>query len=147
MKCSIITIHHIHNFGSVFQAYGLYKFLDDNGIDAEIIDYRPAYYDQGKKKIRTLVGKCLNLRSYSVRKKKFELFFKNNNKLSDKSFKTLSELEDYYEKDSSLFIAGGDQLWNNYHPCGRDDAYKLTFSKEGKKLAYGTSMGRDNFND
>ena len=31
MKCSIITIHHIHNFGSVFQAYALAHFLEMNG--------------------------------------------------------------------------------------------------------------------
>lgn len=147
MKCSIITIHHIHNFGSVFQAYGLYKFLDDNGINAEIIDYRPAYYDQGKKKLRTFVGKCLNIKAYTTRKKKFENFLKTHDRFSDKQFRSTSELETFYGKDTSLFIAGGDQLWNNYHPCGRDDAYKLTFAKKGIKLAYGTSMGRDNFND
>lgn len=39
MKCSIITIHHIHNFGSVFQAYVLFHFLEMNGYETEIIDY------------------------------------------------------------------------------------------------------------
>ena len=76
MKCSIATIHHIHNFGSVFQAYALQQFLEDSGYDTELIDYRPAYYDAGKKKLRTFLGKLLNARAYLVRKHKFENFIK-----------------------------------------------------------------------
>ena len=147
MKCSVITIHHIHNFGSVFQAYSLRRFLENNGHECDLIDYRPAYFDQGKNKLRTLLGKIANAKAYCARKKKFENFIQNNNVLSDHTFKSLEDLKKYYEKDNRTFIAGGDQLWNNYHPCGRDDAYKLTFAKNGKKIAYGTSMGRDNFTE
>ena len=88
-----------------------------------------------------------NAKAYFVRKKKFENFIKSNNVLSDKTFKSLEELKEYYKNEERVFIAGGDQLWNNYHPCGNDDAYKLTFVNKGKKIAYGTSMGRDNFTD
>lgn len=147
MKCSIITIHHIHNFGSVYQAYCLYRFLEKNGYKTELVDYRPTYYDAGKKRIRTLAGKLLNFRAYSVRKRKFEKFIQSYDTLSPRRFTTFSELEKYYENSESTFIAGGDQLWNNYHPCGNDDAYKLAFVKKAKKLSYGTSMGRDDFNE
>ena len=147
MKCSIITIHHIHNFGSIFQAYSLQNFLEANGYETELIDYRPTYYDAGKKRIRTFVGKWLNLKAYNSRKRKFERFVKTYDKLSPKRFTTISDLENHYANQEQTIIAGGDQLWNNYHPCGHDDAYKLTFAKKSKKIAYGTSMGRDNFND
>lgn len=145
MKCSIVTIHHIHNFGSIFQAYSLYRFLEKNGYETDLIDYRPAYYEAGKNKIRTLIGRFLNYGAYSRRKQKFENFIKSYDTLSNQQFKSLSDLEQHYGESEQLFIAGGDQLWNNYHPCGNDDAYKLTFAKKAKKLAYGTSMGRDNF--
>lgn len=145
MKCSMITIHHIPNFGSVFQAYGLQKYLQQQGFDAEVIDYRPAYYDAGRNKLKTLVGKVLNLKPYLTRKKKFESFVKKYENLSAKRFVTPEQLQSHYGNSDAVFLAGGDQLWNNYHPCGNDDAYKLTFAKQGKKLAYGTSMGRDNF--
>ncbi|MDE5993895.1 MAG: polysaccharide pyruvyl transferase family protein [Oscillospiraceae bacterium] len=147
MKYSIITIHHIHNFGSVFQAYSLYRFLTLNGYDAEIVDYRPDYYKHGRNKLKTVIGQMMNLRSYTVRKRKFENFIVQYDKLSEKRFTTTDELRDYYHKKDNCFIAGGDQLWNNYHPCGNDAAYKLTFTDSAKKLAYGTSMGRDNFSD
>ena len=145
MKHSVITIHHIHNFGSVFQAYSLCRFLELNGYDSEIIDYRPPYYEYGKNKLRTFVGRILNLRSYLVRNKKFERFIKEYESLSSKRFTNTDELRDYYSSEDNVFISGGDQLWNNYHPCGNDPAYKLSFTYSSKKLAYGTSMGRDNF--
>lgn len=147
MKCSVITIHHIHNFGSVFQAYSLYKFLSDSGYDTDLIDYRPSYYEYGKSKLKTAVGRALNYRHYVARKKSFERFITQMDTLSEKSATTLDELEALYGESDRIFIAGGDQLWNDYHPCGRDDAYKLTFAHKGKKLAYGTSMGRDSFDD
>ena len=147
MKCSIITIHHIHNFGSIFQGYALARFLELNGYETEIIDYRPDYYNLGKNKLKTAVGRVLNYGSYLRRKKKFENFIKNNDRLSDKTFYNMSELEEYYKNSENVFIAGGDQLWNDYHPCGNDDAYKLVFAKSSKKLAYGTSMGRDSFDE
>lgn len=51
MKHSIITIHHIHNSGSVFQAYSLYRYLELNGYDTEIIDYQPGYYKDGRNQL------------------------------------------------------------------------------------------------
>ena len=128
MKCSIITIHHIHNFGSVFQAYALAHFLEMNGYETEIIDYRPGYYDLGRNKLKTVVGRALNLVPYSNRKRKFETFISEHEVLSDKQFTNISELEVYYRDSDRIFIAGGDQLWNSYHPCGNDDAYKLVFT-------------------
>jgi len=147
VKVFIITIHHIHNFGSVYQAYSLYRFLKDNGYDAEIIDYRPKYYINGRNKIKTFVGKTLYLSSYLKRKTKFEKFIIENIKTTNQKFYTLNQLENFYKNSKEVFIAGGDQLWNDYHPCGCDDAYKLCFTKSNKKFSYATSMGRDNYTE
>ena len=49
---NIITLHDICNPGSVFQAYGLNKFLLDRGYDCEIIDYVPPYSHIGKNKLK-----------------------------------------------------------------------------------------------
>lgn len=144
MKCSIITIHHIHNFGSVLQAYSLLYFLKQHGYDAEIIDYRPNYYKYGRNWFITFVGKITNFFHFYIRSKKFNRFIKKYDTLSLRRFKTVSELKAYYENSNNLFITGGDQLWNDYHACGRDNAYKLSFTN-ANKIACGTSMGRDKF--
>ena len=62
MKCSIITIHHIHNFGSIFQAYALYRFLSNNGYDVEIINYQPSYYKLGRNRIKTIIANIADIK-------------------------------------------------------------------------------------
>lgn len=141
MKIKIITIHCIPNFGSVFQTYALSEYLKGIGHnDVEIIDYRPAYYQPHT--FRAIVAMLLNLRKYIVRKFKFDRFIKSNVKLTHK-YKTFKTLE-AAGLSADCFIAGGDQLWNVYHDCGRDDAYKLTFTSS-KTISYGTSMGQSGF--
>lgn len=144
MNIHIITIHHIHNFGSVFQAYCLQKYLSDLGHNVDIIDYRPTYYNSGRNKLKSVVGRLLNLSAYKSRKRKYESFIRQYDTLSSKSFSSLDQLREFYENSNDLFIAGGDQLWNTYHPCGKDDAYKLVFTNSSLKVAIGTSMGRNN---
>lgn len=144
MKIYIITIHCIHNFGSVFQSYGLVKFLRNHGYDAEIIDYRPAYYRQGRNKIRKYASIALNPFAYFKQYKRYLSFIKENLYVTPKIYYTLDDLAELKNEDA-LFIAGGDQIWNSFHPCGKDDAYKLTFTKDKFKFAYGTSMGRNSF--
>jgi hypothetical protein len=144
MKIKIITIHCIHNFGSVFQAYALQQFLLGKGHEVEIIDYRPSYYKHDSNPLRTYGGKLLNLPYYLRRKSKFDTFIAANLRLTTKRLTTFKKLR-FYDQSADLYIAGGDQLWNDYFFCGRDPAYKLKFVTSGLKISYGTSMGRDNY--
>jgi hypothetical protein len=146
MKVKIITIHSIHNFGSVFQASALQQFLTNEGYDVEIIDYRPRYLDSGRNSLKTYVGRLLNYGAYISRKKKFDTFISNYMALTDDEYKNFDELKSL-DNTADVFITGGDQLWNDYHFSGRDAAFKLTFVSEGEKVAFGTSMGRDNYTD
>ena len=139
----IITIHSIHNFGSVYQTLGLYKYLKKKGHNVSIIDYRPKYINAGKNRLKTYIGRLLNLNSYFSRKKKYENFI-SNMQLSETRYRNEGELRKLDNKNT-LFIAGGDQLWNDFHPCGNDPAFKLSFVKKGARAAFGTSLGRNNF--
>ena len=142
MKIRIITIHGIPNFGSVFQSYGLCKYLIENGFtDTKLIDYTPGYY-KSKSLVSTL-GRVLNYKSYITRTKKFRAFIEQNLPLTSQRFKTFEELKNH-SFDGDVYIAGGDQLWNVFYTCGNDDAYKLTFVN-GKKISYATSMGQRAF--
>lgn len=144
MKIFIITIHCIHNFGSVYQSYGLAKYLCNLGYDAKIIDYRPFYYNKGRNIIKKIAGMTLNYLSYVKQHAQYNNFIETELPKTDKIFANIDQLQELSSEDA-LFIAGGDQLWNSFHPCGKDDAYKLSFVNKGKKIAYGTSMGRNSF--
>lgn len=142
MKIKILTIHCIPNFGSVFQTYALSEYLKQIGYkDVEIIDYRPYYFFPHS--LRSIFAVFLNLRKYILRNRKFNAFIRENLTLSSQRFHTLNQLCKSNIK-ADVIIAGGDQLWNPYHDCGRDDAYKLTFT-ESKKISYATSMGQTDF--
>lgn len=147
MKVYIITIHFIHNFGSVLQAWALNKFLVDNGYKCKIIDYRPKYFKYGRNRIKTIIGRMVNIVPYMKRSDKFNAFIKNNDTMTSITYTTCEELTKIQTDANTVFISGGDQLWNDFHPCGKDPAYKLAFLREGRKIAYGTSLGRDNFED
>lgn len=141
MNIKIITIHNIPNFGSVFQAYALQVYLKNLGHNVEIIDYNPAYYLSNS--LRSRIGRAINYSANKQRMRKFLEFIKKNLVLTDKCYTTLNGLKGaHFEAD--LFIAGGDQLWNTYYACGKDDAYKLSFVN-GKKVSYATSMGRNTY--
>lgn len=140
----MLTIHHIHNFGSVFQAIALFQYLLSLGFDVEVIDYRPAYYERSNNAIKTYIGRVLNIKDYIVRKRKFDRFTSKNEHLTKRCYKTSIELAEF-SNSQDIFIAGGDQLWNSYHPGGRDNVYKLIFTNSKYKAAIGTSMGRDSF--
>lgn len=144
MKIRIITIHGIPNFGSVFQSYALCEYLKLQGYDdVSIIDYNPKYYTS--KSLRAIVGRVLNFGNYVRRTRKFRNFIEQNLPLTDESFTELSGLKQH-DFSADIYIAGGDQLWNVYHACGNDDAYKLTWVS-GKKISYGTSLGQTDFTD
>lgn len=143
MKIQIVTIHCIPNFGSIFQSYALVTYLCNQGYRAELIDYRPSYYAKGRNAFKRLLGIVMNYSAYIRQHKKYEDFI-NAFLPKGEVYHTLEELYEIPTEDT-CFIVGGDQLWNNFHTCGRDDVYKLTFVSGCKKIAYGTSMGRNTF--
>ena len=146
MKKYVITIHCIPNFGSVFQSYGLVEYLRRQGNDVEIIDYRPHYYQNGRDALKSYVAKLINLRSFVEQTNKYNEFIRKELSLTPKVYYNLNDLMSFNEQEG-VFISGGDQIWNSFHPSGRDDAYKLTFLSNQKRFAFGSSMGRTSFSD
>lgn len=139
MKIKIITIHAMHNPGSVFQAYALQEYLkEDNNV--EIIDYRPDYFYSEGNKLKLLIKKIIYGNSYKSRNQKFTKFIDTYMQLTDKyhSFDDLKKAN----ISSDLFIVGSDQLWNTDFPCGNDLAFYLKFVKDGVKISYSTSVGK-----
>lgn len=155
MKIGIITIHNSPNYGASLQAFALYKYIELQGHDCELIDlHRPHQadfvhskrftkyrIDSLKSKLRcaisTLIGKK-NIFYSSEAKKKFD-DFNGQIKLS----------RPYYGIDKlyadpplyDLYITGSDQLWNPAQPFCLEP-YFLTFTPKGsKKISYAASIG------
>ena len=45
MNIKILTCHDVYNYGATLQAYALQTFLEKNGYEVKIIDYKPYYID------------------------------------------------------------------------------------------------------
>ena len=145
MKVSIITLHAMHNPGSVFQAYALQKYLEEQGNEVEIIDYRPEYiYTEGHG-MKFWTKRMLYYKWYENLKKKFSSFVSANMNLSQR-FTSYHELENA-SFSSDVYIVGSDQLWNTDFECGKDPAYYFKFLNQGKKVSYSTSIGKTIIDD
>ena len=45
MNIKTITCHDVYNYGASLQAFALQTFLEKDGHNVEIIDYKPDYID------------------------------------------------------------------------------------------------------
>lgn len=143
MKILLTTLHsQNNNFGSVLQAYALYTYLEKQGYEVEILDYRP-FYSNGITGIRRFFTKIaanmLFLIPYLIRSRRFETFI-SAQKLT-RRYSSYRELE-RKPPVADVFLIGSDQVWNTEYRCGNDNAYYLKFVHSPNKLSYAASLGR-----
>ena len=145
-KIGIITFHRAINFGGVLQTYALHKYLENIGIESEVIDYRCEKIEQAYKPIQktgNIVKNSIRLLTVTplIYKKNlgFHNFIDKNIKLSKPLYSKgdLNSIQDEYYS----FITGSDQVFT-YNWSGFDDAYFLNFvSDSSKKNSYAASFG------
>lgn len=162
MKVYTITCHDVYNHGASMQAYALMKYLEKNGHEVEIIDYKPSYLSTHYKLLainnefwkKNIVRKLIYLslkilpRLISLKRKKaFDEFKKEYLRVTDKRYESNEELKrDLPEAD--IYICGSDQIWNSLHMNGRDLAFYLDFVPNYKiKFAYAASFATDDIDD
>lgn len=129
MKFNIVTFHRAYNYGAVLQAYALQEFIKQMGYSVGVYDY----CSPGENQYKGIKGRILhyilrlNKKSILVREKKYNKFVEEMLNLNT-------------EKDSDIYIAGSDQVWN---PCGiMDPVYFLQFVAEASvKASYAASLG------
>lgn len=155
MDIKVITRHSPSNYGSVLQALATTKIIEHLGHKCTIIDY-VREDEKGIKSVLTalkskkewgnsLIKKIL----YIILRYPEELiaqirFNKIRNKYLHltrryKTSKDLSTLQ------ADIFMTGSDQVWGPTLNGKHDEAYFLSFVKEGKKVAYAASFGRTDF--
>lgn len=143
MKTCTITLHCTDNAGSTLQTYALQQFLIKNGIDNEVIDYRPDYLLKYGNPIKRVIKEIVFHRECKSQKIKNYKFEKTNIIETKKVYKNYDELV-LDPPIADVYITGSDQIWNMSYSCGKDEAYYLNFVPDGrKKISYAASIGKD----
>ncbi|MBE5838866.1 polysaccharide pyruvyl transferase family protein [Butyrivibrio sp.] len=145
-KVGIITFHHTTNFGSFLQTLALYENIKSLGYDVEIIDYR----SEAIQKRETPDKKPASLNPKDILKfilftpiiaKKYRNLMDSVNsclRLSDTyTVNTINNIKEKYD----VYVVGSDILWDVELTNG-DKTYFLDFVKDGKKIAFATSVGK-----
>lgn len=158
VKVGIITFHYYINYGSVLQSYAMLKACEVLGYDAELINYvqtdsaikhffkriiqkvKEIYYKKTIGKNYYCIKRTIN-KEFQKRKENFNIFFRENYKLSNHMHKK-KELKRAAEK-YRIVICGSDQIWNQKHSHYHLE-YALNFvNYKTLKIAYAASIGRD----
>lgn len=139
MKIGMLTYHNANNFGAALQAFALERYLIQNGIDCEYLDYscekiEQRYRGKSVHNIRDIFKFILD----SYRNKSFERFRKKI-KISKEKYNRENIWQSNPKYDA--FIVGSDQVWN-YKLNGNDRTYLLDFSTK-PRLSYASSLGMD----
>ena len=155
-RIGILTFQNAYNYGAILQLYGLYSFLDKNGYDVKVINYKNEYfanyyiyryslfkhneYSNRFKNILKVIGNPFIAINANIRRRKINIFLKKHIKMTEwiskDSLKTLN-------KNFEVFIVGSDQVWN-IELSGYDSTYFLDFvENDRKRISYAASIGKE----
>jgi len=152
MKICTITCSNANNHGARLQCYALARWLQKQGYDVEVIDYRPHYMRACKLfwwpglRLRSWAKLILGFKSRYVslkRRKVFDAFSAEYIPLTKRVYWSIEDLR----KDppmADLYIAGSDQIWNTSMENGKDPAFYLDFGpKETRRESFAASIGTE----
>lgn len=142
----LITLHSINNPGSALQAYALNKFLNENGFDNSIIDYRPFYSKIGTPILKGIIRAVVFYPNERQTNLKYNAFVKRNMRLTPKRYYSFRQLKRKIP-GAECYIVGSDQLWNPDYECGKDKSYTLAFVDSAPKISYSTSIGKSSLSE
>ncbi|SHI20236.1 Polysaccharide pyruvyl transferase [Butyrivibrio fibrisolvens DSM 3071] len=146
MKVGILTFHRTSNFGSFFQTYALYYYLDKLGVDCYIIDYCCKEIEKREKMsifnshtLREMVHCFFYSRSYRRRYNSLSKQIHEKTRCS-KQFNQNNIKE--ANKEFDCFLVGSDLVWS-FEITGNDKSYYLDFATDDKlKCSYASSFGK-----
>lgn len=162
MDVGILTFHCADNVGALLQAYGLKRYLQDQGAQAEIIPYEPPFltgrlgpfpYVPPKVFIRNswYLWKIWNgLKRFYIRKESSADSRKNMARfrqefLVEKNRRKIRSVLGLRRVSCRVLLVGSDQIWNPEITYGLRRAYFGGFwnKRIQRTVAYAASMGRE----
>lgn len=157
MKIDIITLHRVRNYGSSLQTLATQRFFEENGCEAEIIDYYPERYTSlGLLKrlkykserlehnpVLLLAARMVISVSYLRKKLVFDKFLKKHIKLTPATYRSEEELEANVPA-ADIYCTGSDQVWNSHWNEGVDYPFYLKFLPDGsRRFSFASSIGNE----
>ena len=153
MKICTITCQNAYNYGARLQTYALAHYLQQQGHEVEVIDYRPDFM---RGDVQLLFWPGLSIKQWGklilqfpdrLRAKRrqpyFDTFSKTYIPLTKRIYWTIDELRtDVPQAD--VYIAGSDQIWNTEFRNGTDPGYYLDFGgKAVRRISYAASFATE----
>jgi coenzyme F420-reducing hydrogenase beta subunit len=155
MKIGIISVNNAHNFGTTMQALGIKNYLESQGHQVQIVNYRNKDIEKSYRPGRILPGntkkskykyfkkwvkEAVNKPYLPLRRHRFEKFFNEYFNLT-KPCATVKDLRNA-KFDFDVVFAGSDQIWNSTITKGLDPAFFGDFVGKNTIVAsYGASIG------
>ncbi len=152
MKICTITCQNAVNHGARLQCYALAYWLQKQGHEVEVIDYRPVpslnkklWYWPGmsiKEWVKLFIYFPLRKKKLK-RRKSFDEFSKKYIPLTEHVYYSIGDLRNN-PPQADMYIAGSDQIWNTTLPNGSDPAYYLDFgSSDVRRESFAASFGTE----
>lgn len=152
MKICTITCQNAANHGARLQCYALVHWLQKQGHEVEVIDYRPARFLDAKLwywpglsiKRWAKLFLCYPERKRNIeRRKYFDGFSRKFIPLTKRVYYSIDDLRKN-PPVADLYIAGSDQIWNTTFPNGTDPAYYLDFgSADVRRESFAASFATE----
>ena len=145
MKVGILTFHGALSYGASLQSYALQEFLNELGIETEIVDYRCDYMITHYQKLYRSYSKNF-IRNFLISTKTAPGIIKKK-KIRDRFNNRYLKLSCPFTKESvarsaelyDILISGSDQVWSPV--CvGFDETYFLGFAAHHQKYSYAASV-------
>ncbi len=165
MKVCILTFAVTNNYGATLQCYALYKFIQQQGHDAFILNVplkkagsmrdKPSFIARLRykwNKLRNVIPEDERYHRTPEERLKDKAYDAENMKLFDvfrsKYFKNITHEyveEQDFEKDypnADLYIVGSDQVWNLWVTNYQYPIFFFSFVRKGcRRISYAASMG------
>ncbi len=142
-KVNVLTFCTWSSMGSMLQAFGLKKALEDIGLSSTIL--LPVSDNHFHTiKVRSLKSLLSRIFEILIHRKRLSAYHKRcqfiSKKLDVKTYVHYSELEQLMQHDKeACYLAGSDQIW---HPDQCDKSFFLEFVSDRKCFSYAASMGK-----
>lgn len=144
-RVGLITFHDTLNYGSILQAYSLYKAIESLNYDITLIDYKCSSI--GIRESTYKWSDCLTWKDYiksilysktlTRRKDNFWQFMNQNMKVSEAfTRENIGQANELFE----IFMVGSDIVWG-LEITKNDYTYMLDFVNDKIRLAFSSSIG------